>query len=91
MFVVAARDSDANRRVSHLVVCFITDGSVIAYFVSVQVCQPTRAVVYHVFVPFLAGFKGRCAKIVGPFGLALYKQMTGGFVCGANGPAGIHL
>ncbi|KJZ69640.1 hypothetical protein HIM_10979 [Hirsutella minnesotensis 3608] len=91
LFIVAARDSDADRRVSRLIVYFVTDGSVIVYFVSVQVCKPSRAVVYDVIVPFLAGLNGRCAKVVGPFGLAFYKQITGGFVCGANGPAGIHL
>ncbi|KJK73300.1 hypothetical protein H634G_11592, partial [Metarhizium anisopliae BRIP 53293] len=29
--------------------------------------------------------------VIGPFGLAFYKQITGEFVCGANGPSGVHL
>ncbi|KJZ70054.1 hypothetical protein HIM_10558 [Hirsutella minnesotensis 3608] len=91
LFIVTARDSDADRRVSRLIVYFVTDGSVIVYFVSVQVCKLSRAVVYDVIVPFLAGLNGRCAKVIGPFGLAFYKQIAGVFVCGANGPAGVHL
>ncbi|EXU94728.1 hypothetical protein X797_012193 [Metarhizium robertsii] len=91
LFVVTARDSDADRRESRLVVYFVTDGSVVVQFVSVKVGKSSRAVVYGISVPFLAGLNGRCAEIIGLFGLAFYKQIAGEFVCGANGPSGVHL
>ncbi|KJK73646.1 hypothetical protein H634G_11111 [Metarhizium anisopliae BRIP 53293] len=76
---------------SRLVVYFVTDGSFIVQFISVKVSKSSRAVVYGISEPFLAGLNGRCAKIIGPFGLAFYKQITGEFVCGTDGPSGVHL
>ncbi|KAF5132928.1 hypothetical protein E5D57_003550 [Metarhizium anisopliae] len=70
LFIVAAWGSDADRCKASLVVYFVTDGCVVVKFLPVEISQSSGTVVHGVRMPFLAGLDGRCAEIIGPFGLA---------------------
>lgn len=69
----------------------VTDSSVVVQFISIKVGKPTRAVVYSIGVPFLAGLYGGCAEVFGPFCLALYEKIACKLVYSTYGPPSVHL
>lgn len=91
LFIVAARGSNADRRESRLMVDLVASSRVVVKFIPIKVGEPTRAVVYNVGVPFLAGLYGCGAEVFGPFCLALYEQVACELVYSAYGPPSIYL
>jgi len=69
----------------------VTGSSVVVQFIPIKIGEPTRAVVYNVGVPFLAGLYSCCAEVSSPFCLALYKKVACELVCGTYGPPSLYL